>query len=416
MFPVSDHGDQKSSEQVSRGERRARLAGAVSYAGQGVCFAALVTRIPALKDRFGLDDASLALLLAVVPIVAGVGSVLAGSVAARVGSAPVLRVMGPVVPLSLVAVGFSGNMAILVAVLVIAGLGLGSVDAMMNAHGVAVQARYGRSIMASFYAVFSLAGIAGAGLAALAAGTSLSLGAFFALIAVVVIPVQLIAGPFLLRGLVETDGTVDEASPEHPSTAPVRIPWRPILLVGVALTCVYIADSAASNWSAVYLTDGLLSSESVAALAYLMYALTTLLARLVVDRGVTARGPVVLVRAGSALAVVAAVVIALAPNAVIGLIGFALLGIGVAPVIPLAFTAASSHDPAGTGVAVARVNVFNYVGFVLGAPLIGLVAQVSSLRWAFGLLVPILLVAVVLAPHFREAAPDEARAEAASLD
>ena len=413
---MSEHGQTNTIEQVTSTDRRARWAGAVSYLGQGVCFAALVTRIPALKDTFGLDDGSLALLLGVVPVVAGVGSVLAGSAAARVGSAPVLRVMGPIVPLSLIAVGFSPSLAILVAVLIVTGLGLGSVDAMMNAHGVAVQARYGRSIMASFFAVFSLAGIAGAGLAALAAGTSLSLGAFFALIALVIVPVQLIAGPFLLRGLVETDGTVDEASPEHPSTAPVRIPWRPILLIGIALTCVYIADSAASNWSAVYLTDGLLSTESVAALAYLMYALTTLLARLVVDRGVMARGPVVLVRAGAALAAVAAVVIAVAPNQWWGLVGFALLGIGVAPVIPLAFSAAGSHDPAGTGVAVARVNVFNYVGFVLGAPLIGLVAQVSSLRWAFALLVPILLVAVVLAPHFREARPDEARAEVASLE
>ena len=401
MVPVSEHGQTNTIEQVTSTDRRARWAGAVSYLGQGVCFAALVTRIPALKDTFGLDDGSLALLLGVVPVVAGVGSVLAGSAAARVGSAPVLRVMGPIVPLSLIAVGFSPSLAILVAVLIVTGLGLGSVDAMMNAHGVAVQARYGRSIMASFFAVFSLAGIAGAGLAALAAGTSLSLGAFFALIALVIVPVQLIAGPFLLRGLVETDGTVDEASPEHPSTAPVRIPWRPILLIGIALTCVYIADSAASNWSAVYLKDALGSTESLAALAYAVYALTTLIARTMVDRAVTARGPVLLVRAGGVLAVAAAVLIAVAPSPAIGLLAFALLGFGIAPVIPLAFSAAAQHDPLGTGVAVARVNVFNYVGFLLGAPLIGIVADSSSLRWGYAVLIPVLVLVVLLAPWFR---------------
>ncbi|MCX6458845.1 MAG: MFS transporter [Actinobacteria bacterium] len=388
------------AESPTTSDRRARLAGAVAYAGQGVCFAALVTRIPALKDRFGLDDASLALLLAVVPIVAGIGSVLAGSAASRIGAAPVLRVMGPVVPLALVAVGFSQSLPVLVAVLVVLGLGLGSVDAVMNAHGIAVEARYHRSIIASFYAVFSLAGIAGAGLAALSADSTLSLGLFFLLIAVALIPVQLIAGPFLLRGLVEVDGTVDEASPDHPAPGRVHIPWRPIVLIGIALTCVYIADSAASNWSAVYLTDGLGSAESVAALAYLLYALTTLVARVLVDRGVMLRGPVPLVRAGALIGVVAVLIVALAPTPAVGLIGFALLGIGVAPVIPLAFAAAGSHDPGGTGVAVARVNVFNYVGFVLGAPLIGIVAEVSSLRLAFALLVPLLLLAAFLAPHF----------------
>lgn len=396
--------DHAEAHVITTQDRRARWAGAVAYAGQGVCFAALVTRIPALKDRFELDDGTLALLLAVVPLVAGVGSVLAGNLASKVGAAPLVRVMGPVVPLSLVAVGLSSSMPMLVAVLVVVGLALGSVDAAMNTHGVAVQARYGRSLMASFYAIFSLAGIVGAGLAFLAADSSLSLASFFAIIAAVLIPIQLIAGPLLLRGLVEPDGTVDEVSPDHPGI--VQVPWRPIVLIGIALTCVYIADSAASNWSAVYLTDGLGSSESVAALAYLVYALTTLIARTVIDRGVMSRGVVPIVRAGGLLAALAALIVAVAPGPVLGLAGFAVLGIGIAPVIPLAFTAAASHDPGGTGVAVARVNVFNYAGFVLGAPLIGLVAEVSSLRWAFAVLVPVLLVAVALAPRFRPEGTD----------
>jgi hypothetical protein len=115
----------------------------VAYAVQGVCFAALVTRIPALKDRFDLSDASLALLLAVVPIVAGAGSVLAGVAAPRVGSAVVLRVMGPVVPLSLVAVGVAPTRGVGVAVLGVVGLGRGAVDAARNKKGVQVQEGYG---------------------------------------------------------------------------------------------------------------------------------------------------------------------------------------------------------------------------------------------------------------------------------
>jgi MFS family permease len=386
---------------VATSDRRARVSGAVAYAAQGVCFAALVTRIPTVQERFDLSEGSLALLLGLVPIVAGVGSIAVGGVIARLGSAPVLRVLGPLTPLALVLVGFAGSLPVLVVALALIGLALGSVDATMSAHAVSVELKYRRSLMGSFFAVFSLAGIVGAGLAAVAAGTDIGLGAFFALIAVVIIPVQLFVGPWLLRGRVEVSGTVDDISPEHPETAPPRVPWRPIVLVGIALTCVYIADSAASNWSAVYLTKGLGSTEAVAALAYGVYALATLIARTGVDRGVMARGPVLLVRAGGLVAVGAAVLITLAPNPTWGLVAFGLLGLGAAPVIPLAFSAAASHDELGTGVAVARVNVFNYVGFVLGAPLIGLVADATSLRWAFALLVPVLLVVVAMAPHFR---------------
>jgi MFS family permease len=363
-----------------------------------VCFAALVTRIPALKDRFDLDEAGLALLLVIVPLVAGAGSVAAGALGARVGCSRVLRVMGPVVPLSLVVVGLSSTMTALVCSLVVVGLGLGSVDASMNTHGVAVQARYGRSLMASFFAVFSLAGIVGAGLAALAADTTLSLAAFFGLIAIVTIAVQLVVGPWLIRGSVETSRSARKATPN--SSAHPRVSWRPIVLIGIALTCVYTADSAASNWGAVYLNEALGSSFSVAALGYLVYALATLLARVVIDRSVSTRGPVVLVRMGGIIAATSVVVLALAPSPAVGLIAFAALGVGIAPVIPLAFSAAASHDPDETGVAVSRVNVFNYVGFVLGAPLVGVIAEQSSLRWAFAALAPILLIAALLAPRF----------------
>jgi MFS family permease len=385
---------------VGGSDSRARVSGAVAYSVQGLCFAALVTRIPTIQERFTLTESSLALLLGLVPIVAGIGSLVAGTALARMGSAPVLRILGPLTPLALVAVGFSSTLPMLVLSLCSIGFALGAVDAAMNAHAIAVEVRYVRSLIGSFFAVFSLAGILGAGLAAVAAGSSLSLGLFFALLAVVVIPVQLIAGPHLLRGRVELSGRVDDVSASNPDRPAVHVPWRPIVVIGLALMCVYVADSAASNWSAVYLTKALGSSESIAALAYGAYALTTLIARVFVDRGVMARGPVLLVRIGASVGAVSAVLIALAPSPAWGLVAFGLLGAGIAPVIPLAFTAAAQHDELGTGIAVARVNVFNYIGFVVGAPLIGVVADLSSLRWAFALLVPVLLAVVAMAPAF----------------
>ncbi len=151
------------------------------------------------------------------------------------------------------------------------------------------------------------------------------------------------------------------------------------------------------------------------ALAYAGYALALLIGRSLADRTVLATGPVRLVRIGGAVAALAVVGVALAPGEVAGLAAFAVLGLGIAAVIPLAFTAAATHDPGHTGVAVARVNVFNYVGFVLGAPLVGLVADAASLRWGFAALAPVALGVVALAPAFAGSPRPPAGTAAASL-
>jgi MFS family permease len=378
--------------------RRARTAVTVAFIAQGLCFAALVTRIPALKSRFDLSDDTLGLMVGVVPIVAGIGSVVAGALAPRVGSRAVLRIMGPVVPLALVLVGWAPSMPVLMLALFLIGLGLGAVDASMNIQGVRVQDDIGHSVVASYYAAFSLAGLVVAVFAWLTADSEFPLLAFFAVIALVVIPFQLVVGRWLLPG--------------HPTVEIVHsdkahINWRPVILIGIALMCVYIADSGASNWSAVYLNEGLGSSEGVAALAYGFYAFMTMVGRFVVDRYVDRVGPVPLVRFGGFVAVAAAAAVALAPDSALALIAFAALGLGICPAIPLAFSAAASHDKTSSGIAVARVNVFNYVGFVVGTPLIAVLAQNVSLRWAFAALVPVLLVVPLLAGNFR-IAPHEA--------
>jgi len=382
--------------------RLARRAVTVAYVGQGVCFAALVSRVPAVQSKFELSDGALGLIVGLVPIIAGIGSVVAGSLAEKRGSRPVLRVLGPVVPLALVAAGFAPSVPVLLAALVALGFGLGSVDATMNIQGVRVQDDLGRPVVASFYAAFSLAGFVGALLASAAAGTSMPLGVFFALIAVVLIPVQLFAGRFLLPGHPVPPPLQEAAAEGH---AP-RIHWRPVMLVGIALMCVYIADSGASTFSADYLHKGLGGTESVAALAYAAYSLMTVAGRIMVDRTVDRFGPVRLVRIGGFTAVAAAAAVAIAPSPAVAIAAFALLGLAICPAIPLAFTAAASHDKTSSGVAVARVNVFNYVGFVVGAPLIGGIAEGASLRWAFAALVPVLLVVPLLATWFRIAPHD----------
>lgn len=374
-----------------------RVAVSTAFFCQGFAFAALITRIPAIQSAFGFSEGELALILAAVPVVAGVGSVTAGWLAVRYHSAAVLRFCALIVAAGLVAVGAATSavsLPLLVAALAVVGFGLGSVDATMNMQGIGVQALLGRSVVASFYAWWSLATILGA-LAASAAASSLSLVSFFAVIAAVLVPVGLVASTRFVRTSAADQAAVD------PLTASSSVPWRPLLLIGAVVVGAFVIDSSVSNWSALDLTQELGASESVAALAYAGYAVFMLVGRTVADHMVARRSAPWVVAVGAVIAAVGLVIVAVAPTVAVAILGFSFVGLGISPVLPLAFVAAAEHDPANTGIAVARVNVGNYIGFVLGAPLVGVIAEFSSLAVGFASLALVALAVAASAPVFR---------------
>jgi MFS family permease len=374
-----------------------RVAVSTAFFCQGFAFASLITRIPAIQDTFDLSEGSLALILAAVPILAGVGSVVAGLLAVRFHSAVVLRLCAVLVSSALVFVGAAttaGSFAGLLGSLALLGFGLGSVDATMNMQGIGVQALMRRSVMASFHAWWSLATILGAIAASIVAATSLSLLVFFAVTALVLIPVGLIASTRFVRG-----EAANAVAPD-PLAVSAAVPWRPLLIFGTAVVGAFIIDSSVSNWSALDLTDVLGSTESIAALAYAAYALFMLIGRVFADRLVRRQGAQWIITAGGLLAAVGLLIVALAPTAVVAIAGFAVVGLGISPVLPLAFVAASHHDPGNTGIAVARVNIGNYIGFVVGAPLVGVIGEFSSLRVGFAVLVLVALGISMTAKSF----------------
>lgn len=158
-------------------DRRARVAVAGAYFVQGFCFAGLLTQVAALQRRFGFDDTQLSLVLLAVPVVAGVGSVVAGLLAARLGSSPVLRAGGPGVCLAIALTGLAAQRWQLYLALALVGLMLGIVDASMNMQGVAVERRYRRPVLNSFHAVWSAGAILGALVTSGTAHIGWSLGA-----------------------------------------------------------------------------------------------------------------------------------------------------------------------------------------------------------------------------------------------
>ncbi|MEU5370368.1 MFS transporter [Streptomyces sp. NPDC005951] len=383
------------------GLRHGRASLGLSFGVQGVAFALLVTRIPAIQDQYGISDGLLPVFLAAVPILAGAGSVATEKVVARVRPSVVLRWAQPLVLLALLGVGAGREMWHVAVALGVFGLAVGVLDASMNMLGVSLQRAYGRSIMTGIHAAYSLGGIAGATLAWAGARWELSLLASYLPVVAVLLPAALIGSRWY------TEGKGPEGKEAGAGAgAGGALSFKLLLPLCLIMTFAYIGDSTVSNWSAKYLQDVLGSSEQVATVPYNVYMVTTLLGRTVGDLGVRRFGAVAVVRGGSLLAAGGFAVVAVAPGAWVGMLGFTMLGFGLCVIVPQTFAAAGRMFPGNSDAAVARLNIFNYVGFLVGSPLVGALGDAWSYRGA--MLVPMVLVLATLV-YARAFGPETAR-------
>ncbi|PWK72983.1 putative MFS family arabinose efflux permease [Streptomyces sp. CG 926] len=366
--------------------RRGRGALGFSFFVQGVAFALLVTRIPAIQDRYGISDGLLPAFLAAVPILAGASSVATEHLVKRVAPSVVLRWAQPLVLLSLLGVGAGGQMWHVAVALGAFGLSVGALDASMNMLGVSLQRAYGRSIMLGFHAAYSLGGILGASAAWAGAHWELDLFVSYLPAVVVLLPLAFLGSQRYV------DGTAGQGEADGKGLGAGG--FKLLLPLCLVMACAYIGDSTVANWSAKYLQDVLGSSEQMATVPYNVYMVTTLVGRAVGDLGVRRFGAATVVRAGTLVAAGGFAVVASAPGAWVGMLGFTLLGIGLCVIVPQTFAAAGRLFPGASDTAVARLNIFNYVGFLIGSPLVGAVGDAWSYRGA--MLVPMALVLVTL--------------------
>ncbi|MCX5013255.1 MULTISPECIES: MFS transporter [unclassified Streptomyces] len=376
--------------------RRGRSALGFSFFAQGVAFALLVTRIPAIQDRYGISDGLLPAFLAAVPILAGVASVATEHLVKRVAPSAVLRWAQPVVLLALLGVGAGTELWQVAVALGLFGLSVGALDASMNMLGVSLQREYGRSIMLGFHAAYSLGGIVGASAAWAGAHWRLDLFVSYLPALVVLVPLVLWGS----RSYVDTPSEVVQEKGLGAGGAKLLLP------LCLVMACAYIGDSTVANWSAKYLQDVLGSSEQLATVPYNVYMVTTLIGRAVGDLGVRRFGAAAVVRGGTVVAAAGFAVVAAAPGAWVGMLGFTLLGIGLCVIVPQTFAAAGRLFPGGSDTAIARLNIFNYVGFLIGSPLVGGIGDAWSYRGA--MLVPMVLVLITLF-YARSFGPREAR-------
>ncbi len=366
-----------------------RAAIAAGYFAQGCVFLSLTTRLPKFEDHWGISQLGLTLIMLMIVLLAGCGSLLAEKVAPRRGSAIVLRAGLLAIAVALLVSGMAPGIPLLVAGLAVYGVALGLVDATTNMQAVSLEHQMRRTVLPSFHGAWTAGGITGtlltlalphASIAALSSGLA-------------VLPLVVAFARFL-------PGSGSAPNPE----AAEGIPWRPILLVGAACVIFYTVDTASTTWGSIYFDHTLSAPESLVALATLPYLVASLGARIAGDRLTDRVGATRLLQAGALVAIVGLAIVVAAPSWPVGVAGFLVLGAGIAVVAPLSYSAAAALargsgdlDPdtlrARSDAVIARFNQFNYVGALIGSVLTGAIGT-GSLR--IGYAVPVVLLVILL--------------------
>ena len=373
---------------------------AVAFVANGLGGPSFLARLPERQSDLGLSDATLGLTLVGMALGAMAASPVAGGLVSRVGSRPVLLVAAGGLGASLWTVGAAPNAPTLFAALTVVGATDAAMDISMNANGAAYETRSGRSVMHGLHGTWSLGALAAAGIAAVGAATGVPLTLHLALVGGV------IAGSVLAtrRGLVGDDarGAAGPGDPEPTpgrAAAPRRIPpIRPIVVLAAATVGGAIIEGAPSDWSAIQL-ERLGVAAGVSALGYAAFMAGMVGGRFAGDRLTDRYGGGVVLRGGTAL-VAAGLLIGVAVNHPAAFaVGLAVAGLGAAGFFPLAFSAAARTPGVSPGSGAAAVSLAARLGFMIEPVIIGAVAELLSLRWAFGLVALVALVLAAAAPR-----------------
>ncbi|MEU9556864.1 MFS transporter [Streptomyces fumanus] len=355
--------------------RRARFAVAAVFAVHGAVTGSFATRVPWIQDHAGVSAGQLGLALAFPALGASVAMPLAGGISHRFGARAALRGLLALWTLALTLPSIAPNLLTLCLALFVYGASAGMSDVAMNALGVEVENRLGKSIMSGLHGMWSAGALIGSAAGTLAAHLGSDARLHHALAAAVLTVAGLVACAWVL----DLQPAEDEDPPPR-----FALPPRSALLIGAIGFCAVFAEGASLDWSAVYLKDELETSAGLAAACTTGFTLTMALARLAGDKVVDRFGSVRTVRVSGALATLGGVLIVVGGSPVVAMSGFALMGLGIAVVVPLCF-AAAGRSGANPSLAIAGVATITYTSGLVAPSAIGTLAQATSLVVSFGL-------------------------------
>lgn len=365
--------------------RRARIATSVVFAVHGAVMGTFAARVPWVAHHVGVGVGGLGIALLMPGLGATLAMPLSAGLAHRFDLRALVRVLILLWCAALLLPALPTSLVLLCPVLVLYGAAAGLADVAMNAQAVLVEERYGRSVMSSMHGFWSLGALAGSAGAAAAVRLTPDARVHFLVTTAVLAAISAAAGVWLLPHRPEPDVDAPPA---------FALPSRAVLPIGLIGLCAVFAEGAGLDWSAVYVHNLLGHPASTAALTVSTFAVTMAVARFAGDRVVRRAGPVTAIRLAGLCATVGALAVVLTHHIALVVCGFALIGAGIAVVVPLVF-ATAGRIGTHPGRSIAGVAGIAYGSGLIAPGIIGGIARLSSLTVSFALVV--LLTAAIAA-------------------
>jgi predicted MFS family arabinose efflux permease len=341
--------------------------------------------VPYAKDRLGLNDGSLGLLLLFLGAGAIVTMPISGFLIHKFGSRRVMVISAFIIALTLPLLLLMKSAVLMAVVLFMFGCGIGNIDVAMNAHGVQVQNLFGKPIMSSLHGLFSVGGLCGA----IGIGFLIKAG-LQPLIAASCISVLLIAivswqFKFLMDAKTEREA-IKKFSVDGPEETGKKGTWLngSIIFLGLMCFAVFLSEGAMLDWSAIFLRDDRGMDKALTGVGYASFSVAMAAMRLVGDRIVSRIDSKFVVIYGALMGTAGLALAILTPFVVTALIGFILLGIGAANIVPVFFSEAGRIKNISPSIAIPAITTIGYAGQLAGPAILGFIAHQFSLPVALG--------------------------------
>lgn len=352
------------------------MAVAVVFFVHGATLAGFASFLPVIKERLHLSATEVGNSIIFSPLGAVLMLPLLGKSFTRYGTRRVLALTGAGLCLAMPFAIGAPNVWFLKGALLVCGAMAAALDAAMNAEAVQVQNRYPTPMMSSSHGCWSLGGFVGGGFVALTRKVDLDPVIHAVIVTAILLIVLWFAESRLLPHSLETP---TEDAPM------IVLPKGPLILIGILMMLAFGSEGAGFDWIAVYLRQSLNTSQSLAALGFGIFSGAMATSRLLGDFVVHRLGPKRTLEWGGALATLGFLAGVSAPTPVLAIVGFVAGGLAIANIVPILFQAAGSVEGVNTGAGIAAVSTMGYGMFFLAPPLVGYIADHSSLAIALGI-------------------------------
>lgn len=372
--------------------RSHRIAVAAFFFIMGFCFASWASRIPVIQQKLGLTETQLGLVLFALPIGLFISLPVSGWLVSRKGSKKVICIAALSYACILVTVGFAEKTFQLVLALFAFGFAGNMGNISVNTQAVGVEYLYKKNIMASFHGIWSLAGFSGAAVGTLINGLGINPGNHFLIVLTFVVIIFLFAARFLLNN--------DRKTEENPPF--FALPHKSLISLGLIAFCSMLCEGAMFDWSGIYFKKVVLAKPSLVSAGYTAFMSTMAISRFVADYFTHRYGFKRIIQASGLIIMTGLLLAVLMPYLYTAIAGFLLVGIGVSSIVPLVYSAAGRSKILSPGIALASVSTISFFGFLIGPPLIGVLAGISSLRLSFAVIALMGLIVSILATVSKE--------------